>query len=796
MAFNALGSAIDDSFEPNFFSYQPSEPERDDSQSYYNGPRSGHWSVSSSVGSAIDDRCPTIWGTNDVRDGGSRGTGAPKKAFDGGLLKRLGRATVEQNVAVAIEAQEKADLPMVEREASETSGLEAEPVASRRGFYIPQRIGEKDVKTGPSPKDGIVAKALQPVTAKNRAEVAPAPTAQRSARREREELTGASRPAPQVRTVRIKSKDGREAVVKMPQLPQTSCSPAVAAASVKPPKKTKWKEHETEESIQRAKDARIAAEVLMSGAIPAPRQHSPQVDKAEREKKELQQKKAHQSAPIKRETSPPKPTVESIRGSAKGSAVGFGGLFEPEAVAAPVHSTKTVTVESLREAVCSISVNSWKIATPAAHTSPVPSAGREEVGADVEWAQHAPDVDGKGPAAGSSQSKPPLAARSQRSGAEHSFQGFAAWPEPESAQSCPPSQAPKGNVPSRKSGKPGGTDSPTIFAGKGWITPHPLSCAPSPFASPPQSHINLQEGEDDVMTYEDWKAMQNVQSSKRQHRNYSRTESVVSKKVHDLAASIVRNTGEASARAGAVDRGEYHKASLSSDRGDQHGAVSARSLKESMKASSEHSDQQSAKWKTVPQKTTKGDDRGGNSQLKSSPNHRSTWSANGSKVYEKQLNDIVEQHQSNTRVGRSHTASRPSSQGQDVQLGMPWDRSRSSTSRAKSASSFQQSKTVDPDPPCSPVNNIPKPSSSSSSRGWGSGEQQPAAWREASEPAIAAPSPQRRRRTWEEPWAGSGDQGSRESWGSRSGRRSAVSRDGLSELGRAEQGHAGWNGDW
>lgn len=67
---------------------------------------------------------------------------------------------------------------------------------------------------------------------------------------------------------------------------------------------------------------------------------------------------------------------------------------------------------------------------------------------------------------------------------------------------------------------------PTVFAGKGWISPHPLSRSPTELASPPQSKIVLPSEafpQGATMTYEEWKDMQD--RGMRMHRNFSHTES-------------------------------------------------------------------------------------------------------------------------------------------------------------------------------------------------------------------------------------------------------------------------------
>lgn len=47
---------------------------------------------------------------------------------------------------------------------------------------------------------------------------------------------------------------------------------------------------------------------------------------------------------------------------------------------------------------------------------------------------------------------------------------------------------------------------PTVFAGRGWVSPHPLSVTPSEHATPPQAKVKVCDGKE--MTYEEFKAMQ------------------------------------------------------------------------------------------------------------------------------------------------------------------------------------------------------------------------------------------------------------------------------------------------
>ncbi|KAI5364844.1 hypothetical protein Slin15195_G043820 [Septoria linicola] len=66
----------------------------------------------------------------------------------------------------------------------------------------------------------------------------------------------------------------------------------------------------------------------------------------------------------------------------------------------------------------------------------------------------------------------------------------------------------------------------TVFAGKGWISPHPLSRSPTDLASPPQSKIVLPSDafpQGATMTYDEWKQIQ--EAGLRLRHNHSITES-------------------------------------------------------------------------------------------------------------------------------------------------------------------------------------------------------------------------------------------------------------------------------
>lgn len=131
-------SAIDDSFFP-IQSPQPriAEPASGGSPityEAYNGPRSGHWTVASTVnGSGIDDRVPTVHGAPAVlQDEGP----CQVKKIDGSVLRRLAIATDKQKKA----EEEEKKVAIVANESMEQGEMKVEK--EKKGFYVPRLEGE------------------------------------------------------------------------------------------------------------------------------------------------------------------------------------------------------------------------------------------------------------------------------------------------------------------------------------------------------------------------------------------------------------------------------------------------------------------------------------------------------------------------------------------------------------------------------------------------------------------------------------------------------------------------------
>ncbi|KAI6955965.1 hypothetical protein D0869_03580 [Hortaea werneckii] len=685
-----LGSAIDDSFEPNFFQYQPSEPCQDDAQSCYNGPRSGHWSVSSSIGSAIDDRCPTIWGADSVRDGGNAAEGAPLRPIDGDLLRKLGRTAIEEKIARA--AAEEALREQASSEVSERKPSRPEISASPARFYLPKTVGGKDLKRqkeaaksplGLSPLRSQQANK-QPKSSQEKPPVVPKQVAKTASIR-------SLKLPPPANIVRIKGNGGREAVVPMQRISPVMALPDLAPEAVEKIRaRAKAEALRKKEEEKRERDARFAAEALMSGATPGKSYEERSAQVKEKSKARQQQEKKgerDQHYMAKQQTAyekrPSEPRVASERNSAKDSAVGFSGLFSPEPPAASIRSDgKTISAKSLSQAVKNITANSRQ----------------DDLATNSRWEGAATKTGGWSLKNESHRSK--ISAAASRSTHQNPTHGFAGWDQPD------PMYA---QVPERNASRHSSRKTPTIFAGKGWISPHPLSRSPSPFASPPQSHISLPKGEGQTMSYDEWKAVQGG------HRNFSRTSSYVSRRVSELAASITQEAkGQELPRASGRGGQKDHHATVESEHGSRRTPLIA-SFKESVKATSQHS-KRSARWtvfepgedgKAAQWDGGKADGWDDLPRVDGIIDHDVASAAGSSYTYEKRLSDILKHHRPSHRgdTGAIHDSGYG---GPKIQLEMPWDRAQNGASTTRPAPSFQPSTIITVDTSISPVFESPR----------------------------------------------------------------------------------------
>ncbi|KAK6415811.1 hypothetical protein LTR81_010568 [Elasticomyces elasticus] len=646
-----LGSAIDDSFMPIYIqpsiapSYAPSR---------YNGPHSGHWTVSNETGSGIDDRCPTVWSAVPGRGTAGPDDAATVRPIRASLLKAIGHAGVSKKLAAEAEVAAPYQAGY-ERQASIRSEARHVEETAPKGFYVPRNENAHIAKARAKDKDKEKAAALISAAKKNE----PASKPEKARAPSPPPAVKANKPSPvplfahssQTRGIRIVSKDGKEAFVQLPSIPRISKAPdrALAAATeeraVKATQKSEKLAKVQPEPAPSPRDetAKIAAEALMSGSLPAT-------------KKQQGQKQAKQKpAPVM----PPTPPRSE---DASEAGLGVGGLFENTSKVASVAASKAVSARSLQEAIRAISQNSKKSATPQANhdewvQAKTPSQRRSEGVVDNDadarprsnhdfqavgeaWAGVAtsnlrsreasvrqkipPQVDegwarAPTPPNGSMQASARQKTPSPANGFAPAGEGWVqtASPKQASARQKTPSlnngfqpageawlrQASPHNLTRHSSardpnpasilkvlsplindrssstrehafngnglGSQNGREEPTVFAGKGWISPHPLSVAPTRFASPPQSHISLPfttpHGRE--MSYEDWKAVQDGQV---EHKRFSRAESKVSGQILAVAESIARGgSGMVSVRGSVAGSQVYQKATVESEHGSR-----------------------------------------------------------------------------------------------------------------------------------------------------------------------------------------------------------------------------------
>ncbi|KAI7289489.1 Ribokinase-like protein [Hortaea werneckii] len=194
------------------------------------------------------------------------------------------------------------------------------------------------------------------------------------------------------------------------------------------------------------------------------------------------------------------------------------------------------------------------------------------------------------------------------------------------------------------------------------------------------------------MSYDEWKAVQGG------HRNFSRTSSYVSKRVCELAASISQDAnGRKAPKASGRGSQAYHKATVESEQGSQH-TPSIISLKESVKAISQHS-KQSARWTvfepTEDEKAAQWDEGKADGwdelpRFDGIIDHNVASALSSSKAYEKHLSDILKNHRPHRR-GDSSAIHDSGYGGPNVQLEMPWDRTKGGSSTAEPAPRFHPS---------------------------------------------------------------------------------------------------------
>ncbi|KAM0723377.1 hypothetical protein Q7P37_000363 [Cladosporium fusiforme] len=219
IAMSAYESAIDDSFNPTPLPQDDGDDDNDDVfDNAYNGPREGHWEVSSSVGSFIDDRCPTVYGYP-----ARPAAGGHAAAIDAGLAKKLMKATIEERRVARNAAH--ADGAVVQTQPSLSPPVEEKP----HPFIVPPlRPGAtRALATHPnkSAKPNLHTTLQHDKRKAVRQNAPPKPAAQAPDARKATN-TYASQPWSNGRKIRILGRNGEEAFVELPSFPNFSTPPS------------------------------------------------------------------------------------------------------------------------------------------------------------------------------------------------------------------------------------------------------------------------------------------------------------------------------------------------------------------------------------------------------------------------------------------------------------------------------------------------------------------------------------------------------------------------------------------
>lgn len=521
-------SAIDDSYEAvHFHSARPSGPgpggppvTQEDLG--YNGPRSGHWTVETTVlGSGIDDGCPTVHRFPATKYDGP----GHLQPLAGGVIRRLVKASEEQKKAAVEDGIQGSVEAGSEKQAQPQAQASEKPVFPR-GFFISKtdlrgiRITSKDGKQEVVKPPQIIARpkkvetkerAKEDSSKEGKAQTPPPPA---SAKSQKAPTVVSPTSQHSKRAVRITGKNGEEAFMYLPAMPFGS-KPASRAPSAT--KESKIEEDKTQAAKdnpsekahrdanaakaakqlreeravqvrideQRAREAKVAAKALMSGALPA----------------------SSKAASVARLAS-----VQSAKSSGKDSRKAFGGLFDDPSKPPSVASSKTSAPRSQRDVSAKVSARSSQ------RLPSVKSAGRG-------WS----DASGEGAKTLSKSGWQDMGSGTQNTAPRNASER---WPSAQSWQANSNSETPPTH--SLHAASPVSREEPTIFAGRGWISPHPLSVAPSEFERPPDPVIKLPSREGrKFMTYEEWRSIRRsshsvsvrMEKGKRERRNFSRSSS-------------------------------------------------------------------------------------------------------------------------------------------------------------------------------------------------------------------------------------------------------------------------------
>lgn len=475
------------------------------------------------------------------------------RPLDGSVVKRLVKATEWQR-----KQQEAASAPgdgavAIGREQEESKPEKIELPKLVKGFYVPKhdtrgiRIARKDgkeevVRQPVLPAPVIKANTEQGEVAKEKIRM-DSPQSQPPPKPESSISIKSRASSKSKRAVRIVSKNGEERMMELPNIDYTAVPVAPLQTRPQPSKSNvpsqtsdervgsaerdtraaQIAKHLREERLAQerlneqreaeakaaaeakgAAEARMAAEAMMSGAIPAVVK-MPSVGKAA--------------------------STLSTRSSGRASEGRFEGILHGPSRAPSLASSRTTVAGSQRDAGAH--------SPPLASASKVRSVSAQQV-SERAWMKEKKsalnaNIQSSSAYGGSKQQYAMQASHSSHAASEsHHTRAEHSNRYSTSARSAAASFSSHRTHHAHHSSHHYSSPQkppPTIYAGRGWISPHPLSIAPSEFQQPPQAAINVPNGAAggaSRLTFEEWKRIQREEvreESRQGRRNFSRSSS-------------------------------------------------------------------------------------------------------------------------------------------------------------------------------------------------------------------------------------------------------------------------------
>ncbi len=527
--FGDTTSAIDDSFGPIDVSRigpaerDPDNPVITEENYECQGPRSGHWTVHGTAhGSAIDNGSATLYYHAKPSTSVASSHIGP---LPESLVKKLGQAAerdrkLEQEIKTV--GKEKEGVDVIHQGAK---GATREPPRMPEGFYSPRadsygiRIKRKDgreevVRSPQLPitrsKTAIIDE--KQITFQSAEEEPDTPNPSKPCVKSAKERSAASQSSQRItRRVRIAGRNGEETFMELPIMQSASISGSRSSSARIEyiPAKAESSRAEDRQASKAERDARAAkiAQELRGEREPSTPTNQPRTSDAVMLGALPVLSKA--SSVIKAAS------AISAKSSPQHSGSLFRDVFDTQSRPPSVASSKTSIGQSQKMSDArSVSAPSQQPSRSQSKRTSI--AGWQEMGTGMLVAL-APTVS-NGTRSGSNRSRPksdriPSRSAQESTVTEELIRDDFRTPSRSASQSQHRSR--------ESQSRP-----PTIYAGRGWISPHPLSVTPSEYHRSPDQAIKIPSADGKggaTITYDEWKSMRQSEADDNARRNWSRS---------------------------------------------------------------------------------------------------------------------------------------------------------------------------------------------------------------------------------------------------------------------------------